>query len=450
MVANITAAYIVATAVWSAPPSEASPEPLTLATAISRAQEAHPQVQAALERAKAASAQIDRINGSFFPRLELSTRYAVTSLPAATFANLVNQESISGRGFTRFEDFDDLPTTDNLEASGGVSLPLYAGGVRFARRRAAQHGLEALEHRTQAVQAELGLAVARTYFDIRRARARREVALAAVAAFSKNLEVARNRRDAGSMLEQDVLSVEVRLAEAEQAVVVAEHAVELGLRALETLVAADGPVDVVDEQSVLAIPDGEDVSRRPGLLACQSAVASADDMVDVARGEALPRVGAFGRIIFNQGFVEDTGNSVSFLAGVGAEVRLGLDTLGAVRSAQRARAAKVADCTHLEASYLFEARQARIRIKDAVGRIEVARREIDLASKGAVLVRARFEEGLALTTQLNESETDLTSAKVRWVDAEAVRATAIAELRRAMGLPILSEELKRPTDGGDR
>jgi outer membrane protein len=62
------------------------------------------------------------------------------------------------------------------------------------------------------------------------------------------------------------------------------------------------------------------------------------------------------------------------------------------------------------------------------------------ASESASLTRARFEQGVALSTQLIDSETALVAARVRRAEAEADQRIAVAALRKALALPQLDSK----------
>ena len=427
------AAFLAASALPGSPQSD-----WTLARAIERAQTDNPRAHEALARVRQARASLAQVMGTFWPRLNVAARYSMTNLPAASFGNLVNHKSIESQRFTGFGDFDNLPTTDNFSVSGGISIPIYAGGIRFARRRASEHRIDALDHQAQAIRAILGLETARTYFRIAREESLRQAAEAAVNAFEKNLEVARNRYQNGQMLEQEMLAVKVRLAEAQEAVLVAKNSAALGRQALAALLVVDSARTDASTPVELAIPSNTQAGKRPELLACRQGTDRADAMIDVARGSYRPAVGAFGRIVYNKGILEESGDSFGFVAGIGVELSFGLDTPAKVEAAKHARAQVGHQCEQLALALRLQAQQARTRLKEADGRLAITANEIALADKSAAVVRARFEEGLALSTQLIEAETALTSARVRRAEAETARYTAIAELRYAVGLPIAS------------
>ena len=53
------------------------------------------------------------------------------------------------------------------------------------------------------------------------------------------------------------------------------------------------------------------------------------------------------------------------------------------------------------------------------------------------MIRARFEQGLALSIQLIDAETALLAARIRQTEAESDRRIAVGALRKALAMPQL-------------
>jgi outer membrane protein TolC len=85
----------------------------------------------------------------------------------------------------------------------------------------------------------------------------------------------------------------------------------------------------------------------------------------------------------------------------------------------------------------FEVQQARLDVNAAAERLTVSATSVEQAAESADLTRKRFEQGLALATQLIDSETALVAARVRRAEAESDQRIAIAALRKALALPQL-------------
>ncbi|RMD83487.1 MAG: TolC family protein, partial [Candidatus Dadabacteria bacterium] len=204
--------------------------PWQLAEAVAYALANSPEARLADQRIAAARAVLAQARAEFLPRLRLESSYVRTDNPAAAFASILNQER-----FRPTLDFNDVPDVDDARLSGVVELPIYAGGSRFAARRAALAERAAATSGAQAVRNLLAFEVARTFYEVLKAREFVRAAEASVRAFEHNLRVAQSRLHAGTLLRTDVLDVEVRLAEARERLERARNAEALARRALANL-----------------------------------------------------------------------------------------------------------------------------------------------------------------------------------------------------------------------
>ena len=110
-----------------------------------------------------------------------------------------------------------------------------------------------------------------------------------------------------------------------------------------------------------------------------------------------------------------------------AKVREARATLESAREEQR----------KLRLALDFEVEQAWLDLNAAAERLAVSGKAVEQAAESASLTRNRFEQGLALSTQLIDSESALVSARVRRAEAESDQRIAIAALRKAFALPQL-------------
>jgi outer membrane protein len=85
----------------------------------------------------------------------------------------------------------------------------------------------------------------------------------------------------------------------------------------------------------------------------------------------------------------------------------------------------------------LEVEQARLAHDDASERLTVSAQATAQAAESAALSRARFEKGALLTADLIGVESRLIEAQMRHAFAAADERIAIADLRHALGLPIL-------------
>ena len=85
----------------------------------------------------------------------------------------------------------------------------------------------------------------------------------------------------------------------------------------------------------------------------------------------------------------------------------------------------------------LELARAQTSLATAQARIVHAHRAIASATESLAITKSRFHDGLALSTQLIDAETALSSANVRLAQARAEEQVALARHRYALGLPIL-------------
>jgi outer membrane protein TolC len=320
-----------------------------------------------------------------------------------------------------------------------LTVPLYTGGRHLAERRAARAGTEAAKHESDAIRNALGFEVSRAFHTILKTRRFIESAEAAVASFSTNVVIARRRLEGGTLLKADVLDIEVRLAQAREEAVRARNAHRLAERALLNLLGLeDDQFAVADSVPVVSAPGEGDYLRRPELAAARAREASAQAQLRAARGGYAPRLNAFGSLDYDHGWVTD-GSGRSYTAGVMAQWDLwdGFSTRARIRLAAANLESAHENERKLRLAIEFEVQQARLDVNAAAERLTVSATSVEQAAESADLTRKRFEQGLALATQLIDSETALVAARVRRAEAESDQRIAIAALRKALALPQL-------------
>ena len=415
-------------------------EPWTLERALDYALAHNPDARIAQQRIAAAQAGLEQANSTFWPRLQVQSGYTRTDNPMLAFGSILNQRSYSSS-----LNFNDVPGMDDLNAQGMITVPLYAGGRNVAGRQAAKATTEAAKQESAAIRNELGFEVSRAFHTVLKTRQFILAAEAAVNSFETNLVVAKKRLDGGTLLKSDVLDIEVRLAQAHEDLVSARNASTLAERALRNLLGIEeGEFVVADTAPVVSAPDPGDFSQRPELAAARERERAAQAQVGGSKSGYLPRVSAFGSVGYDYGSVTG-GSGQSYTAGVQAQWNLwdGFSTRAKVREADANLESAREEQRKLRLALDLEVEQARLDLKAADERLAVSGKTVEQAEESAGLTRNRFEQGLALSTQLIDSESALVAARVRRAEAESNRRIAIAALRKALALPQLDSQPAR-------
>lgn len=413
----------------------------SLGEALAHARDNNPDARLAVHRIARAQAAVRQARAAYSPQLEIGSSYLRTDHPVSVFGFALNQES-----FSPALDFNDVPDADNLNVQGTLSLNLYSGGRRGAEVDAARALLDAAGHGRQAVWNLLELEVGRAFFTAVKTGGFVEATEGAVLAFKSSLSTAQRRLQAGTVLRNDLLDVEVRLAQSEEDLVLARNANALALRSLRTLLGIedDAPFGIATNGGVPGLPPEAAVASgapdRPELSSARSRIRAAEARVRREKAGLLPAVDAFGTVQHDSGSEFD-GSGASYVAGVQVRWKAwdGLLTRGRIDEARADLQSAIEESRKLELAIQLEIEQAELRLRAADERLAVTRKAVEQATESAELVRNRFDEGVAITTQLIDAETALTAARVRREEAHADRLIAIAELRRALGLPLLDE-----------
>jgi len=412
----------------------------TLDKALAAAEAQSPDAKIARHRIEGARAMIDQANAAWMPQVMIQGRYTQTNSSMMAFGSILNQ-----RAFTYALDFNHPGRVDDLNASGTVAYNVYAGGRARAGREAARAGTRAAEQDLQAVRNQLGAEVLRSYLNIRKAREAVLALEAGVKAYEAGISAARARYDAGQLLKADLLSLEVQLAQTREMLSSARHGESLARRAFLFVLGQEGTatsVEIAQEDpsvSRVMAPDTHDFSRRPELLGLAEREKAAEAMVRVARGGRQPTVNAFASYQYSQGWQLDA-HADGWMAGLTLDLNVwdGGQTSGKVRQSL-AELSQVREMMRkVSLGIGLEVEQARLTHEDCLERLSVSEQAVAQAEEAAALSRARFEKGSLLAAELIGVESRLMEVRMRRTIALADERSSLADLRRAVGLPLLN------------
>jgi outer membrane protein TolC len=410
------------------------PQHWTVVEAVNYALKNNPDAGIALHRIKSAEAAIRQARAAFYPQLGLSAEYGQTNNPIFSFGNILNQGS-----FTNDIDFNDPGTTDNLRLAATLKYRLYNGGRDQAGVHAAEARQQAEKQQRKAVLSTLADQVVRSFYTIVQAREIVAARKSAVSAITASLKVAKARYDAGDLLKASLLDIEVQQSSAHEQLIQAKHGLNLAKRGFLNLLGLK--IDNVDidlaQQFPQQVPDNPDGSLRPEMQSLSAMIQAAEKQLIMARGEYYPTADLFGSYQIDQGFIDEDNGGNSWMAGV--RLNYNLYEGGSTQAAVAAAGADLSRAKELRRkmglTIAFEIEKAQLALKQAEERLLVTDKQVTLANESARLSRERFREGVILSSSLIDAENRLTDARVHSSLAKAERMIAIADLRRAAGLP---------------
>jgi outer membrane protein TolC len=418
------------------------PEVWTLRNAVRFALRNNPDSRMGKNRIEAAQAAITMEQSSFFPRLDLNSRYDQTNNPMYSFGNILNQGA-----FNNTIDFNNPGRTDSLNMGVRLGYRFFNGGRDLAGLKAAEAQAVSSRMELGAVQAQLAFEVVRAFQLIIQAEELVKAQQAAVDAITASLGVAKARYQEGVLLKADLLDLEVQQAKAREGLSQAKHTLGLSRRIFLGLLGLDdGPATLDPAQDYIQeMPQSADHEQRYELKSMEALILAAKARVTQAQGGYYPSLEGYAGYDADKGYVTD-GSGDSWQAGVKLQFNL---SEGGRTGAEIARAsALLAEAQErkrkTELAVTLEVKQAEFAAQDAQERLQVTEKSVAQAQESARINRLRFKEGTLLSADLLGVENRLTDARVRRIVAETSQRIAIADLRRALGLPQFPEASEEP------
>ena len=415
--------------------------PLTIDQTMDLAFARNPDLRAAAERIGEAEARVQEATSAFYPEASARVSYTHSNDPARAFSMIVAQRRFS------FEDVDinDPGYQEDFRPEIGATWSLYRGGQDMARKKAAELGVEVSALERGAVRNQLAAAVASAYYALAAAPEQVKVAERSIGSVESGLKQAQVRLSEGTGLKSDVLSLEARLAEAKEAKLRAENAVELARSALQTLLAlpTETRLEIRAESGSGLPPPKRDFSEmlkqalaeRPEMQAAARQVEMRTQELDAAKGARLPRVNAFASYGQNHPHPDLALNRDNFTVGVTAEVDLftGFRTSARIAQAEHRLAEAQAHQEQARLAIEEEVKKAHLIYQEAVARMKVTEAAVGAAEEALRLVGEQYRGGTATVTRYLEAETARAEARSRDIAADYEARSALAGVKRATG-----------------
>ncbi len=408
------------------------PKVWTAENAVAFAITSNPDNFIAQKRIEEAQATAAMAKATDYPLVNLSAEYAQTNTPMYSFGNILNQGA-----FDNTIDFNDPGRTDNLNLKAEIAYRLYNGGRDRAEIEAAEAATGISRSNLVAVHQRLGFEVIKTFQAIIQAEEMVKVRQAALEAITASLNVGKARYDAGDLLREDLLNLDLQQSRASEDLILSQHNLELTKRSFLNLLGLhDGEVTLSNDSATQQqIPVSVDFQNRQELIQLRGLELVSLAQLKKAEGDGLPTVDAFASYQVDGGLVlEEAGDS--WMAGVKMNYNLfdGKRTSSTVAK-MRARVLEIQGrIKKTELALNLEIQQAELDYQQAEKRLSVTEKMVSVAEEGTRLRRARFVEGVILASDLIDFEMRLSDAQARQLTARARYQVAIANPRRVAGL----------------
>jgi outer membrane protein TolC len=413
--------------------------PLSIKGAIRIALEQNPDVDMALARIRQSEAMIDEATAAFWPALSAYGEYMQGDAPSSYLFKTIDQRLLPPN-----VNFNDPGWFENYEVGLRVRWNLFNGGRDWLRRKMAETGLEIHQLDRQSVENGLVESVIHAYFNVLAARDFVQIAEDSVGTVAEQKRVVAVRYKGGSALKSDLLSLEVRLAQAREDLVRAKNNESLSLAALANLLGlnADTDIPLKDQENIpVALPEDyreglkRALARRPELRKVRDQVVHSQMALDAARSEYLPRLDGEFRYYFDDPDFDFDTDRENWTAGVilNWDAFTGFSTKAKVEKARGVLEEMLAADRKTTQSIQLDIKTVYLRLAEAGARLEVAEASVAQAEESLSLVKKEYEGGSATITRYLEAELARDRARIRARSAFYDREKAIASVARGIG-----------------
>jgi len=424
-------------------PEKLTPQSFTLDQAIDYALANNPDMQIAVERIGHAEAQLGVALSAFYPQVSARVGYEHSNNPAQVFSMIVSQRDFDANSIA---NINNPGYRQNFRPEIIGKLSLFRGGQDYQNKKAAELGIDAAEYERSIVRNALIQAVTATYYAYLAALEAQKVAQDSISAISSELNQTKLQYEAGTVLKSDVLSLEVQLAEAQNAEIKAANGIEIAKTSLANLLGLSSfqTFAVASSSSILPKPKlptsfnnmlDQAMAQRPEVKAAANQVEISLRKLKSEQGAYLPKADAYvsyGQNSQSPGFYSEKDNVT---AGVTVEMDLfsGFNTQQRVKAAER----KAAEARETERKTKLaieqEVKMAFLNLKEALARLHVTEASVLSADEALRLVNEERRAEIVTVTRYIEAEVARNNAQSNTIAAHYDALSAEAALKKAIG-----------------
>lgn len=427
-------------------------ESLTLGEAVHLALRQNPAFQTSEDEADAARARVGEARAAWFPRIDFSQGFTRGDNPIYVFGTLLTQRRFTAADFGLSKLNTPLPL-DNFQTRFDGQMSLFDSGQTWFQVQGAKRLRTAAEFQTEQARQDLILDVVRAYYGILVSREDAAAASEALRVAESNEKRIEDMRTSGLVVDSDLLSATVFVAQMKDREIRAENSVEVARMVLarELGLAPEArlePSENLAEPAELTKTPQEweqfAMDHRPALRAAELQQDAATSDKKAARAEFGPKVGLYAD--FERDALTLGGPSGTNWT-AGARLDFNLFAGGAERSRLAEAQANASKAKHdfewFRSGVVLEVRQAYLDTTAAAQRAAAARDSAEQARESLRIVQNRYEAGLTTITELLRAQAAQLNARSAYLSALYDWHVARAQLERSAGNLTPESELLR-------
>jgi outer membrane protein TolC len=363
--------------------------------------------------------------------------------------------NVSGSGGYQRDQAAVGPTGEDRYWSFNITArqTLYAGGGVNANIRSQQLTLDAAVLSLQSVINDALLDVRTRFYDVILSREKIKVQEQNSELLARQLQDVKNRFEAGTVSNFEVLRAEVALANSQTPLITARNDFRLAIEELRrslgfaTRTEADASKNIEFLGALEFPPASFDLhtaletarAQRPDLLRLTKLLTAAEEGVTVRRAGYYPNVALFGAYDWRKGVGSNSfpGDRDGWTVGLSSTWNIfdGRATAGRVVQARSVLQQAKLFVAEAQLSVDVDVRRSISTFQEANELAEASKKVVEQAEEAVRLANARYSAGTATQLDVLSSQVDLTTARLNQLQAYYSYNVAIATTRKAMGLP---------------
>ena len=388
----------------------------------SKAIDKNSQIKIANQDFKSAKADYRQSNSLFLPSISASHTAISTTNPLMAFGSKLNQEILTASDFNPAL-LNDPAKTQNFATKIEVLQPLVNIDGLY-QRQAAKSKMEAFQLQTERTKEYLELEVNKAFMQLQLGYKAVTVLEKANATAEANLKLIDNYFKQGILQKTDLLSVQVRVNEIKNQLQYAKSNVQnasdyLGfLLNEETTNKVYKPLEELENVIVVEKIGTTLSNNRKDILAMDKSSEAYSKMLRSSKMNFLPRLNAFGSYELYDDTLFGT-NAKGYLVGAQLSWNVfdGYKSIGKMEKAKADFQKSEMENQQYKAQSQLELNKANRQLKDAENKVSLAKLALEQSQEAYRIRNNRFTQGLEKTTDLLQSETQMSQKELEFLQA---------------------------------
>lgn len=410
---------------------------LTVEQAIETGLQNSKTLHSSLMKVKSAEARLKEVNAGRLPSIKLSASYRRLS------------EVTPFQITTPFGTFVVSPSIlDNYSAQVSLFQPLFTGFRLIGSTNLAEYSASATNEDFNKDKIELVYNIRNSYWSLFKSAQLKKVMDETVEQVKQHVADAKNMLKVGMLTQNDVLKLEVQLSNTMYQQIDAENGVRLATVGLNNVlgIPLNTQIEITSSTSFTS-KDYEDLNRlvgdavekRPEIKSADYRVKASEAGVTMAKSSWYPQVSLFGNYYYskpNQRIMPTTNEfRDTWDAGINVSLNVWdwLTTSHQTEQAETQLSQAVDAVGIIKDGITLEVTQNYLNFNQAKKKIEISELAVKQAEENIRMTSDKFKNGLAMSSEVIDAETALSTAKMNYTNSKVDYELSKARLDKSIG-----------------